>query len=158
MSSRDRSPCLQDRVGFLPEIPGQRGRVPALMGPDRPRPVPMAALPASPRTGAPPLPHRVRIAETDPPGTVRSMLCERAAQPVRSFLSHLGSQRTGPHPLPRPAGERPLALKVGRRVVCGARDWRHGRTTLIDESNDLQVRYMKAVRMARAGDAGKAVG
>ena len=50
-SSRDHFPCLQDRVGFLPEIPRQRESVPALMAPCRPHPLPNFELPASPRTG-----------------------------------------------------------------------------------------------------------
>ena len=89
MPSQDRSHCLRDRVGFLPEVPGRRGRVPA-----------------SPRTGAPPFPRRGRPAGTGSPGAVRSLLRERAARPVRPFRSHLGSQRSGPRPGAGPAAER----------------------------------------------------
>ena len=105
-SSRDHPPRLRDRVGLLPEIPGQRSRVPELTEPHRPHPLSMAALPASPRTGPSRLRQLVRMAETDPPGAVRS---------VRPFRSHLGSQRSEAHPVPRPVNERRLAVK-GRAV------------------------------------------
>ena len=103
-------PRLRNRVGFLPEIPGRRGRVPALMEPRRPHPLPVAALPASPRTGPSRLRHRVRMAETGPPG---------AARPVRPFHSHPGSRRSEPRPAPGPVNERRPAVKAGQRVGPG---------------------------------------
>ena len=118
-SSRDHPPRLRDRVGFLPEIPGRRGRVPALMEPRRPHPLPVAALPASPRTGPSRLRHWVRMAETGPPGAVRSVRIERAARPVRPFRSHPGSRRSGPRPAPGPVNERRPAVKAGQRVGPG---------------------------------------
>ena len=94
---------------------------PCTHGPYRPHPVPMAALPASPRTSSLPPLRRVRIVESDQRGTTRSMRSERAAQPVRSFLGHLRSQRREPHPLPGPFDEESLAVKVGQSVVYGAK-------------------------------------
>lgn len=72
--SRDHFPSLGDHVGFLPEVPGRRGRVPA-----------------SPRTGAPPLPRRVRPAGTGSPGAVRSLLRERLGPCGRSAFASVRS-------------------------------------------------------------------
>ena len=99
------------------------------MEPHRPHPLPMAALSASPLTGPSRLPHRVRIAETDPRGAVRSVRFERAAQHVRSFRSHLGSRRSEPHSVPRSVNERGLAVKVGQRVEAGVPAGRRHRCT-----------------------------
>lgn len=75
-SSWDHSPLPRARVRFLPDIPRQHSRVPALLGP---HPVPMVALSASPHTGPLRPPHRVRIAESPPPDAVRSVQFRRAA-------------------------------------------------------------------------------
>ena len=60
------------------------------------------------------------------PKPTRPVRSERAAQPVPSFRNHLGSQRSGAHPVPGPVNEQRPAVKIGRRVEPGipAR-WHH---------------------------------
>ena len=52
---------------------------------------PPGGVDASPRTGAPPLPRRVRPAGTGPPGTVRSLLRERLGPCGRSAFASVRS-------------------------------------------------------------------
>ena len=53
------------------------------------------------------------------PKPAQPVRSERAAQPVPSFPSDLGSQRSGAHPVPGPVNEQRLAVKIGRRVEPG---------------------------------------
>ena len=97
-----------------PAIPIRNAFTGSLSQPSGPRRLPSGSprggVDASPRNGAPPLPHRVLPAGTSPPGAVGNLLRERAARPLRPFRSCLGSQRGGPRPLSGPA--------AGRRHRC----------------------------------------
>ena len=83
------------------------------------QPVPMVP-PATPaRSRTPPLPHRVRVVETDQPGAVRGVQRQRVAEPMRPFRSDFDSHHDELHSVSGFVHEQGLTVKLQQGVESG---------------------------------------